>query len=42
MRELGLPIRYMNPEDFSRYWEAEERSLAPLVQEVVSSGTAAN
>src|SRR3954468_11655381 len=24
MRGLGLPIRYMNPEEFSRYWEAEE------------------
>ena len=42
MRELGLPIRYMSPAEFSRYWEAEERNLAPLVQDVVSSGTAAN
>ena len=42
MRGLGLPIRYMNPAAFGRYWEAEERSLAPLVRDVVSSGTAAN
>lgn len=42
MRELGLPIRYMNPAEFSRYWDAEERSLASLVHEVVSSGTTLN
>ncbi|MBV1796663.1 tripartite tricarboxylate transporter substrate binding protein [Siccirubricoccus sp. G192] len=40
MQELGLPIRFMGPEEFRRYWTAEEASLAPLVHEVVGSGAA--
>jgi hypothetical protein len=32
----------MHPAEFSRYWDAEERSLASLVHEVVSSGTTLN
>ncbi len=42
MRDLGLPIRFMNPGQFRAYWNAEETALAPLVQEVVSTGAAAN
>ncbi len=42
MRDLGLPIRFMNPASFRAYWAAEEVALGPLVQEVVSSGAAAN
>jgi tripartite-type tricarboxylate transporter receptor subunit TctC len=41
MRELGLPIRFMGPTEFRRYWDAEEQNLAPLVHEVVTSGVAA-
>ncbi len=41
MRELGLPIRYMNPMTFRAYWAAEEAALGPLVHEVVTSGEAA-
>lgn len=41
MRELGLPIRYMDPARFRSYWDEEERRLAPLVHEVVTSGAAA-
>ncbi len=41
MRDLGLPIRFMNPASFRAYWDEEERTLGPLVQEVVTSGEAA-
>lgn len=41
MRDLGLPIRFMNPATFRRYWAAEEAALGPLVHEVVTTGEAA-
>lgn len=41
MRDLGLPIRFMDPAEFRRYWAAEEAALGPLVHEVVTSGDAA-
>jgi len=41
MRDLGLPIRFMNPARFRQYWTAEEAKLAPLVHEVVTTGEAA-
>ncbi|MFC7541762.1 tripartite tricarboxylate transporter substrate binding protein [Siccirubricoccus deserti] len=40
MQELGLPVRFMPPAEFSAYWSAEEAKLAPLVREVVGSGRA--
>jgi tripartite-type tricarboxylate transporter receptor subunit TctC len=40
MQELGLPVRFMGPAEFSAYWTAEEARLAPLVREVVGSGGA--
>ncbi len=41
MRDLGLPIRFMNPASFRAYWAAEETALGPLVHEVVTTGEAA-
>ena len=41
MSDLGLPIRFMNPAEFRRYWSSEEVALAPLVHEVVTTGAVA-
>ncbi len=40
MQALGIPIRYLGPADFARYWAEEEATLAPLVAALASDGRA--
>jgi hypothetical protein len=40
MRELGIPIRYLGPAAFARYWRDEEETLRPLVAELTREGRA--
>jgi tripartite-type tricarboxylate transporter receptor subunit TctC len=38
MQQLAIPIAYQGPDDFARYWQQEEATLRPLMEELLKEG----
>jgi tripartite-type tricarboxylate transporter receptor subunit TctC len=38
MRSLSIPITFQGPDAFAAYWEEEERTLRPLIEELTRAG----
>ncbi|MBW6400066.1 tripartite tricarboxylate transporter substrate binding protein [Roseomonas sp. HJA6] len=38
MRQLNIPITFQGPNGFAAYWEEEERTLRPLIEELAREG----
>jgi tripartite-type tricarboxylate transporter receptor subunit TctC len=38
MQQLAIPIAYQGPDDFARYWQQEETTLRPLMEELLKEG----
>jgi hypothetical protein len=33
MDDMGFPIQYMDPEEYTRFWAELERDVAPLLKD---------